>query len=337
MNKKDLQEGWRPCASLHILQLRAQVLHFIRTFFAKQDVLEVETPLLCSSTNPDPHIDSFTTSYTGPWAAQGQNLFLQSSPEFAMKRLLCSGSGPIYQICKAFRQGECGSVHNPEFTILEWYRPGFDSRMLMVEIQALLHGLFNSQANRSGRVLESTQLITYQEAFVSILGIDPLCASVNELMECAVHQGVDVHGLSGEDRDAWLDVLMSHCVQPHLGRDRLTFVTEFPVSQAALARVNPNNDKTALRFELFVDGIELANGFHELGHADEQRQRFHLDLAQRKRQNLPQPPLDNYLLQALSHGMPDCSGVALGLDRVIMLLAGACRMSEVMAFPLGRI
>jgi lysyl-tRNA synthetase class 2 len=332
MKDPEHHEDWRPSASLHNLRLRAQVLKRIRDFFAKRDVLEVETPLLGSSTNPDPHIDCFTTTYVGPLAAQGRVLYLQSSPEFAMKRLLSAGSGPIYQICKAFRQGERGRLHNPEFTLLEWYRPGFDLESLMAEIGALLHSLFTTK-----RQLESSQIIRYQDAFRNTLAIDPLQASVEELAECARQHGVDVHGLHSEDRDAWLDVLMSHCIQPHLGRNRLTFMSEYPVSQAALARINPNNNQTALRFELFLDGVELANGFHELTDAGEQRRRFRLDLEQRAHQNQAQPPVDEYLLQAIAHGMPECSGVALGLDRVIMILAQATTLSEITAFPIGRV
>ncbi|KPJ91046.1 MAG: hypothetical protein AMJ53_12435 [Gammaproteobacteria bacterium SG8_11] len=332
MNDYSHHEDWRPSASLHNLRLRASVLNHIREFFAHRDVLEVETPLLCSSTNPDPHIDYFTTSYIGPQAAKGADLYLQSSPEFAMKRLLAAGSGAIYQICKAFRQGERGSLHNPEFTILEWYRPGFDLAALMAEIEALLHGLFAGQ-----RVLEPTQIITYQNAFQNTLAIDPLQASVEQLVHCAGDQGLDVKGLGFEERDGWLDLLMSHRVQPHLGHNRLTFVSEYPVSQAALAQVNPHNSQTALRFELFIDGIELANGFKELANAEEQRHRFDLELTQRAQQNQEQPPLDERLLQALAEGIPECSGVAMGLDRVIMLLAKATVLDEILAFPMNRV
>ncbi|MCG6969142.1 MAG: EF-P lysine aminoacylase GenX [Gammaproteobacteria bacterium] len=337
MNDKMHPQDWRPSAGLRVLQLRARVLHFARAFFAQRQVLEVETPLLCSTANPDPHIENFTTTYVGPQAAQGMDLYLQSSPEFAMKRLLSAGSGPIFQICKSFRQAEWGAQHNPEFTILEWYRPGFDIAALMSEIEALMHGLFENESAHGVQNLQTTQIISYQEAFLSTLGIDPLNASLTELMDCVKHQGVNVYGMHSEGRDAWLDVLMSHCVQPRLGHNRLTFVSEYPVSQAALARINPHNPKTALRFELFLDGVELANGFHELANAEEQRIRFQQDLAVRKRHNQPQPPMDEYLLQALAKGLPDCSGVAVGLDRVIMRLAQATQVNDVMAFPFGRV
>ena len=329
----DGKAGWRPRASLQVLQLRAQVLHYIRQFFQMRQVLEVETPLLCSASNPDPHIESFTTVFIGPQAAQGVNLYLQRSPEFAMKRLLSAGIGPVYQICKAFRQGEHGRQHNPEFTILEWYRPGFDVTTLIAEIEALLLGLFTA-ANKS---LGKTQIISYQQAFESVLGLDPLVAPVAELIGCTKEQGIDVRGLSNQERDAWLDLLMSHTVQPRLGQNHMTFVTNYPVSQAALACVNPVDGRTAERFELFINGVELANGFHELSNADEQRHRFEKDLQLRAQSHQPPPPIDKYLLQALEYGLPDCSGVAVGLDRVIMLLAEVDSIGEVLAFPMGRI
>jgi lysyl-tRNA synthetase class 2 len=204
---------------------------------------------------------------------------------------------------------------------------------LIGEIEALLHCLFAANKRR----LEASQIISYQDAFLNTLAIDPLQSSPQELAGCAQQNGVDVQGLHSEDRDFWLDVLMSHCVQPHLGRNRLTFVRDYPASQAALAQFNPNNNQTALRFELFIDGVELANGFQELTDAVEQRRRFQRQLARRATQNQVQPPIDEYFLQALAHGMPECSGVALGLDRVIMILAQATTLSEIMAFPMGRI
>ena len=337
MTDKDPPQNWRPGASLSVLQLRARVLHYVRDFFAQRGVLEVETPLLGSSTNPDPHIDSFTTTYHGPHAPQGMDLYLQTSPEFAMKRLLCAGSGPIYQICRAFRQGEWGAMHNPEFTILEWYRPNFDAAALMAEIDSLLSGLFQKLSLNRSQNLQPTQTISYRDIFLDTVDIDPLVTSVRELSTCVQRQGIDVRGLDAEDKDAWLDVLMTHCVQPRLGQQRLTFVSEYPISQAALARVNPANPQTALRFELFFEGMELANGFYELGDAAEQRHRFQQDLVKRQHHHLPQPPLDHNLLEALDSGMPDCSGVAIGLDRVVMLLADIKNINQVLAFPMGRV
>jgi len=333
MSDSDNRANWRASAGMPALRLRAQTLHHIREFFRARQVLEVETPLLCSATNPDPHIDSFITTYTGPQAAQGVNLYLQSSPEFAMKRLLSSGAGAVYQICKAFRQGELGKLHNPEFTILEWYRPGFDTVALVAEVDILMRELFTAV----NKPLGDTQVITYQHAFQSILDIDPLSASAADLIRCAQAQGLTVTGLCDNDRDAWLDLLMSHVVQPHLGENRMTFVTAYPRSQAALARTSAHDSRTAERFELFISGMELANGFYELTDALEQKHRFESDLKTRAQSHQHQPPLDEYLIQALQQGLPDCAGVAVGLDRVIMLLAGAETIAEVLAFPMGRI
>jgi lysyl-tRNA synthetase class 2 len=332
MQNNDGHANWRPSAGLQALRLRAQVYHQIRLFFRARQVLEVETPLLCSTTNPDPHIDSFVTTYVGPQAAHGVNWYLQSSPEFAMKRLLSAGIGAIFQICKAFRQGELGARHNPEFTILEWYRPGFDGSALITEVDELLRELFGA----ANKPLGKTQVITYQQAFQRTLGIDPLEASIAELMRCADEHGISAQGLNDKERDAWLDLLLSHVVQPSLAQGHMTFVTNYPLSQAALARVSPDDIRTAERFELFIDGVELANGFYELADATEQKRRFENDLRFREGEHQHQPPLDEYLLQALQHGLPDCSGVAVGLDRVIMLLAGVETIAEILAFPVGR-
>jgi len=333
MQDCDNKANWRPKASLQVLQLRARTLQKIRQFFQARQVLEVETPLLCSATNPDPHIDSFSTAFIGPQAARGINLYLQSSPEFAMKRLLSAGIGPIYQICKAFRQGELGKLHNPEFSILEWYRPGFTLDALIAEVDSLITQLF-TDANKT---LGETQIVSYQQAFRSAVGIDPLEASAADLRRCAENNSIVVQGLPNEERDAWLDLLMSHVVQPTLGRNRLTFVTNYPVSQAALARVSPDDERTAERVELFINGVELANGFYELSDTQEQKRRFEKDLQLRALAHQHQPPMDEYLLQALHHGLPECSGVAVGLDRVMMLLAGVDTLSEILAFPMGRI
>jgi lysyl-tRNA synthetase class 2 len=333
MGDNDGIANWRPGAGLQALRLRARVYRQIRQFFHAKQVLEVETPLLCSTTNPDPHIDSFITTFTGPQAAGGIALYLQPSPEFAMKRLLSAGVGPVYQICKAFRQGELGSRHNPEFTILEWYRPGFDVKALIAEVDALILELF-AAANKP---LGKTKIITYQQAFQEVLGIDPLVVSTAELICCAETHGIVVQGLNSDERDTWLDLLLSHVVQPRLGRNHMTFVTNYPQSQAALARVSIDDSRTAERFELFINGVELANGFYELVDAGEQERRFEKDLQLRAKNHQHQPPMDTQLLRALQHGMPDCSGVAVGLDRVIMLLAGVEKIDEILAFPMEKI
>jgi lysyl-tRNA synthetase class 2 len=300
----------------------------IRRHFAATGVMEVETPLACSSAGTDPELQPLVARYTGPVFAQGTELYLQTSPEFAMKRLLAAGSGPIYQICKAFRDGEAGHLHNPEFTILEWYRPGIGTDQLMIEVATIAR----LALDRSGLASEQW---TYAGLFDAALGVDVFRAPVETLRELAL----DRHVLGAEGmqlgRDGWLDLLLSHLIQPTLGRDALCFVTDYPASQAALARLHPDG-RTAARFELFHDGIELANGFHELTAADEQAARFEADNCRRRSRGLPPIRVDRRLLSALQHGLPDCAGVAMGLDRLLMLRLGAPDLDSVMSFSLQR-
>ena len=319
---------WRPTATLEALQQRAALLARLRRYFAEQGVLEVETPLLSAAGIPDPHIPSFTTT-PGPDGTAAR--YLNTSPEFAMKRLLAAGSGAIYQVCKAFRRGELGSRHNPEFTLLEWYRPGFDHLRLMDEVDVLVRELADGL-----RPLGSTERFSYRECFERHLQIDPLTADVSALKACAQAQGVKVSGMVDADRDDWCDLLLSHCIQPHLGKDRLTFIYDYPASQAALARIRPEDPPVAERFELFIDGIELANGFHELQDAHEQRARFETDLARRQAEKLELIPLDERLLEALKAGLPACAGVALGLDRLLLVLTGRGNLREILAFSYER-
>lgn len=317
---------WRPTATIENLRLRGRVLASIRAFFAERGVLEVETPVLSTATATDPHLDSLVTRYTGPGAAAGLTLYLQTSPEFAMKRLLAAGSGPIYQLGKAFRNGEAGRRHNPEFTLLEWYRPGFDLRALMDEVEALIASLLGTPA---------AERLSYAEAFIRHAGIDPHAATAVELKRLAALKKLgESLDLSDEDKDGWLDLLLTHLVEPHLGKERPVFIFDYPPSQAALARIRPGNPSVAERFELYIDGIELANGYHELGDAREQRCRFEADRERRRIAGLPGTPIDERLLAALEHGLPDCSGVALGIDRLVMIAAQAQTLNEAMAFPL---
>ena len=324
---------WQPGTTLDALKQRAALMSRLRCFFAEKDVLEVETPLLSAAGTTDPQIHSFETRYEGPGAAQGRPLYLATSPEFAMKRLLAAGSGPIYQICKAFRQGEAGRLHNPEFTLLEWYRPGFDHFQLMDEVEALVIELAD------GRLPDvSAKRMTYAELFQQHLGLDPHTASVETLAQCAAGFPA-LAGISGLDHDGWLDLLMSHVIQPRLGQGCLTFVYHYPASQAALARISQSTaDVPAIaeRFELFYQGVELANGFHELTDAREQRARFEQDLSQRRVQGLPLIPMDERLLAALGEGMPPCAGVALGLDRLLLVFNSQTRLSDVISFPFVR-
>jgi elongation factor P--(R)-beta-lysine ligase len=316
-------EDWRPAASFDNLRLRAGVLARIRAFFAARGVLEVETPQLAAATVTDLHLASLATRLEV--GGEGRTLYLQTSPEFAMKRLLAAGSGPIYQLARAFRDGEAGSRHNPEFTLLEWYRPGFDHHRLMDEVEELL-----------GEVLGSgtAERRSYAEVFGAELGVDPHSASAGELRRAARRAGVDA--VPDLDREGLLHLLMGCALEPRLGQSGPTFVYDFPASQAALARVRPGSPPLAERFEVFVAGVELANGFHELADAAEQRRRFADDLAQRRQRGLPEPPIDERLLAALAAGLPPCAGVALGVDRLVMLAAGAASIAEVIAFPIDR-
>lgn len=325
MPNHDSDRDWRPTASITALQQRADLLTRIRAYFAAAGVLEVETPLLASATVTDPNIDSFVTV---PAAAGESERYLSTSPEFAMKRLLAAGSGPIYQVCKAFRRAEFGRLHNPEFTLLEWYRPGFDLEQLMDEVAKLVHGLAQDY-----RTFQDSEHLSYAQCFQTGLGIDPHHASLADLRSCARAQGIgEVAGL-GNDRDGWLDLLMSHCIQPRLGQGRLTFVYDYPASQAALARLVPGKPHLAARFELFIDGVEIANGFHELQDAVEQRARFDSDLARRRQNDAAAVPMDEYLLAALASGLPDCAGVALGVDRLLLVLLSVADLKAILAFP----
>ena len=287
--------------------------------------MEVETPMLSAAAITDPHLESFSTRYTGPGYAEAMSLYLHTSPEFPMKRLLAAGSGPIYQLGKVFRLGEAGRRHNPEFTLLEWYRPGFDHKQLMDEVAALVAPLLGLE----GRAVER---LSYREAFLRHAGIDPLTAPLEALRQCARRLGI--RGFEEEsERDVWLDLILTHAVEPRLGQDGLCFIYDYPASQAALARLNPDDPRVAERFELYYRGIELANGFHELADADEQRKRFETELKVRSEQGLEPVPMDERLLAALNN-LPDCAGVALGVDRLVMLALGAGSIDEVMAFSI---
>lgn len=322
----DGRPDWQPVAPLENLRRRACLLQRIRTFFTERGVMEVETPVLSRAAVTDPHLQSFATRYSGPGHAAGLPLYLHTSPEFPMKRLLAAGAGPIYQLCKVFRQGEAGRRHNPEFTLLEWYRPDYDHHALMDEVEALA----TSVLGLAGRA----ERISYREAFRRYLDIDPLESPLDALRAAARDHGIN--GFDAEEqRDLWLDLLLSHCIEPELGREGLCFLYDYPASQAALARLNPEDPRLAERFELYYRGVELANGFHELADAGEQRHRFEAERTTRREQGLEQVPLDEYLLAALEQ-LPDCSGVALGIDRLVMLALGADSLDEVMAFTIDK-
>jgi lysyl-tRNA synthetase class 2 len=316
---------WRPSAGIDILRRRAELLGSIRAFFAERGVMEVETPLLSACGATDPHLDSFCTHYTGPGIVTDRVAYLQTSPEFAMKRLLAAGSGPIYQICKAFRNGESGRYHNPEFTMLEWYRPGFDYRNLMAEVDDLLRAVLNSRP---------AAFLSYAEVFKQHLQLDPHTASTAQLRACAASHGVIASDSLGADRDTWLTLLWTHLIEPRLGSGgHPLFVFDYPVSQAMLARIRPGSPAVAERFEVYIDGVELANGFQELQDSVEQRRRFEENCRLRREGGMLAMSMDERLLAALAHGLPLCSGVALGLDRLLMLKVEAGDLREVLAFP----
>lgn len=329
-------EDWRPTATLEALRRRAALLAEIRAFFAERGVLEVDTPALCSRGVTDLHLHNLSCRVELPFEesdggdGRGRTFYLQTSPEFAMKRLLAAGSGPIFQICKAFRDGEAGRLHQPEFTMLEWYRPGFDHHALMDEMDALLAAVLGAA---------SAERVPYGELFEQKLGIDPHRAAPADLRVAAERAGVDAVGMDDADRDTWLHLLLSCVIEPELGRGRPTFVHDFPASQAALAKVRRGAaglPDVAERFEVYIEGIELANGYHELTAAAEQRRRFESDLAARRAAGLPEPPVDERLLAALEADMPPCAGVALGVDRLLMVVLGAGRIDEIVAFPASR-
>ncbi|MEW6037162.1 MAG: EF-P lysine aminoacylase EpmA [Pseudomonadota bacterium] len=320
---------WRPSCPPAMLRRRAELLQKIRRFFAEKEVLEVETPLLSHGTVTDPHLSVFATCYGGGASRQ---LFLQTSPEFAMKRLLAAGSGSIYQVCKAFRNDEAGRFHNPEFTLLEWYRVGFGLEELIEETGALLRAL-----SEGVRPLAPPEHLSYREAFLAHAGIDPLEAGFGDFAGCAARHGLqEAAAICGTDRSIWLDLLFSHLVQPHLARDRFTFVRDFPAILPSLARFKPDDERLVERVEVFLDGMELGNGFFELNDPLEQERRFDRDIATRIDAGLPAPEKDRRLLDALKAGLPDCAGIALGVDRLLLGLHRLETIADVLAFPLAR-
>ncbi len=320
-----LRSNWRPGAALDILAARAKMLAAVRDFFAARGVLEVETPLVSSAAATDPNIESLRVLDPA-----GAHRYLNTSPEFAMKRLLAAGSGDIYQVSRAFRAGECGALHNPEFTLLEWYREGFDLQGLMWEVAELIASLVQD----SGLVAEAAYH-TYRELFLETLGCDPLATSVSDLGERLKKAGIAPP--AGEcGLDELLDLALTTVVLPALASDRLIFIYDYPISQAALARSHPGDARIARRFEAVYGGIELANGFEELADPDEQGRRFQNDLELRARRGLAAVEQDERLLGALASGLPSCAGVALGLDRVLMLACGLQHIDEVLSFSWER-
>lgn len=319
---------WQPSADIKQLKQRAKVISQIRAFFAARDVLEVDTPIMSHYGVSDPHIDSISVDFTPHGSVSnvsvGPSMCLMSSPEYAMKRLLAAGSGSIYQIAKAFRNGEIGRRHNPEFTLLEWYRVGFDLQQLMQEVACLIdHVLKNEDLH--------WHFWSYQQAFEAVLCINPLIASDGDIKAKALAH-VDIQMEDGAPRDVWLDLLMSHCIEPNL--PKACFIFDYPASQSALASIHTDEfgNKVARRFEVYVNGIELANGYQELTDAQEQAQRFAADNALRLTMGKALMAADVRLIQALAAGLPECAGVALGIERLLMLASGEEDIAKVMAF-----
>ncbi len=335
-----------------MLHARARLNADLRAFFAARGVLEVETPLLCATTATDLHLHSFvvqapnvsgSNASTGSVAGSDEKKYLQTSPEFAMKRLLAAGSGPIYQLGKAFRAGDLGTRHNPEFTLLEWYRPGYTLAQLMDETEALLVAMACSASAEHPRP-DGTMLFarcdrtTYRALFETRFAVNPHAADVALLRDLVVRETTfaEAHTL---DAAACLDLLFAMVIEPTLGHARPLFVFDFPATQAALARVvvNAEGDRVAARCEVYVRGMELANGYDELTDAVEQRRRFVDDNRMRVERGLPAIPVDENLLAALAHGLPVCSGIALGVDRLLMLRTGAASIDAVLAFGPSRL
>ena len=312
-------ENWRPTADSTRLKARAGLLRDIRAFFSSRGVMEVETPLISRAGNTDPEIQSIRT---------GDGGYLRTSPEFALKRLLAAGIGDLYELGRVFRAGESGRSHNPEFTMLEWYRNGFGYHRLMDEVAELVrhcaHGMFERWPQ---------QKLSYRQLFQQYLDIDPFNASQQLLCARAKTHGIDDIELG---RKQWLDLLISMVIQPALPQECLTFVYDFPVDQAALARIRHSSPPLAERFELYLGRTELANGYQELTDPDEQRQRFDFDNRQREQRGLDSCEIDDHLLNAIEHGLPECAGVALGVDRLLMAICAADSINEVTAFPFSR-
>ncbi len=315
---------WKPSASIQNLINRAKIIANIRKFFTERGLLEVETPVLSEYGVTDLHLTTFHTEFIAPQAEHNKMLWLGTSPEYHMKRLLAAGSGPIFQLCHVFRNEEAGNRHNPEFTMLEWYRPHFDMFRLINEVDDLLQQILDCSP---------AELISYQFAFQQFTGLDPLTATREELLKKAHSENFICD--ENEERDTLLQFLFSQCVEPQIGKTAPVAIYHFPASQAALAQISSEDHRVAERFEFYYQGLELANGFCELTDPDEQLHRFEQDNRLREKLGLPQQQIDKRFLSALIAGMPACSGVALGVDRLLMIALGTNRIEEVMSFGIN--
>jgi len=320
--------GWRPAASLAVIRARAAMLARARAWFAAEQVLEVQTPLLSASAASEPQVESIVVQ-----PSHRESMYLQTSPEYPMKRLLAAGAGDCYQICTVFRDWESGRLHNPEFTMLEWYRTGFSVAELQRDVDRLVRTVIGDL-----RSLGPARQLSYREAVAACCGLDCRTASRDDVAAVLNEHAITLSAADDADLDTWLDLLVATVVGPRLGLDGPVFVRDYPASQAALARLRDDGDgwPVAERFELYLDGIELANGFHELADAREQRSRFERDLRVRRRRGQRLVPLDERLLAALEHGLPDCAGVALGFDRLVMSALRLPSIDAVLPFPIAR-
>lgn len=320
-------DNWQPTSTISMLQKRAAIISTIRHFFEKKNVWEVETPLLSRHGVTCPYLDSVEAKVHMA-GEEAKTYYLQTSPEYCMKRLLASDSGSIYQLTKAFRDNEMGRFHNIEFTMLEWYRVGFDHHALMQEVDELLQLILGCPPAIQ---------YTYRDIFEEKFNINPHCSSSKVLRGIAHDCGLsDVAGINPEDSDVWLQRLMNDIIEPSFVGPVPVMIYDFPASQAALSQVRHEEDALASRFEVYCEGMELANGFHELTDFQEQKARFMQDRSMRKILKLSDIDIDNRLLAALEHGLPPCAGVALGVDRLVMLALGAKDIQSVIAFPTSR-
>jgi len=322
---------WAPSASRDALRLRAWLNRLVREFFHARDVLEVETPVLSLAAVSDPHIAPFHLEFSGRTDGASRTRWLRTSPEYPMKRLLAAGMGDCYELGRVFRDGEAGGRHNPEFTMLEWYRVGWDHRRLIDEVVELVQAALSLV----GRQAAMVDIVDYRALYARTLGIDPFTANDDELVAALGDIVIDPAGLG---RDDWLDLLMTHRIQPGFSRDAITVLIDYPASQAALARIRDREGgfPVAERFELYLGALELANGYHELGDAAEQAERFTHGAAVRSGLDGDARPADANLLDALAHGLPDCAGVALGIDRMLMAMLDAPRIADILAFDFAR-
>ncbi len=325
-----MNDDFLPSASLQSLKKRAGILRDIRKFFDDQHFFEVETPLLSHDTVVDRHIHPISISkqdVTGASADSDVRFWLQTSPEFGMKRIVSAGANAIYQIGKSFRQAEAGGRHNPEFTMLEWYRVGDDLRSGMQLLADLVETILE---------LPKTEMVSYREAFVRFASVDPFEGSIDEMKLTLEKNKVDIAGINDSQRDTWLNLVLSEIIEQKLGRGAPTMVYDWPANQAALAVLRDGDPPLAERFEIYVEGVELANGYHELLDPDELLHRNSINNQHRVKDGECLLPESSRLLNAMRHGLPPCAGVALGVDRLVMLATGSSSLAEVIAFPVDR-